>query len=190
MEQRYPKSPLGTSQDLQEAILNWVDWKALSCPFMVTPTFRQELGPKEIPLTPKKLSREVALWLNRLNRHVFGSAGKRYGRKIYTLTALESVGTTNLHCHLIIDCPRPELEDDFPRLLKRLWRLGYWAHQQIDVQKADLGGLKYVTKIWTKPNYLDNFDWDNTHLPVKEGKVRAGPLSNAPFLTDQIRPHS
>jgi hypothetical protein len=131
------------------------------------------------------LKKELALFINRLNREVMGNAAKRYGRRIYVLPAIE-FRPDNLPGHLIIDCPRPELEVEYPRLLKEIWSGCYWANQQINVQKCyDVGALDYVTKTKDKPIYLDSFDWDNTHMPRKQEGVRTGLLSHAPPLTNQ-----
>lgn len=193
-KRRRPSTPLGTPEHQKEAILDWLKDKSFNCLFMVTPTFHQELGPWKTKLTVKKLEKEVALFLNRLNRAVMGNAARRHGRKIYTFNAIERIksdgdGTDNLHCHLLIDCPRPELVNEYPQLLQDIWRSGHWAHHDIDIQRCfdRHGASKYVTKIRTKPNYLDSFDWGNTHLPGAAGEMIAGLLSNASFQTDQFR---
>lgn len=185
MKKTRPDSPLGTPEDLQKAICDWVDWEALSCPFMVTLTCHQERGRWDTPLTRERLKKQLRLFINRLNRAIMGNKAWRYKRRIYVLTAIE-FRPGNLHGHLIIDCPYPRLEAEFPHLIRRIWKQCYWANQQIDVQKCySDGALVYVTKTKDKPIYLDSYDWDNTHMPRKQDAVRTGLLSQAPSLTNQ-----
>lgn len=180
-----PKTPLGTPEDLQWAIIDWIDWDALHCPFMVTLTCHQHRGRFDTPLTDEKLKKQLRLFINRLNRAIMGNKAWRYKRRVYVLPAIE-FRPGNLHGHLIIDCPYPRLEAEFPQLIRRIWKQCYWANQQIDVQKCyDGWALNYVTKIKDKPIYLDSYDWDNTHMPRKDEAGRTGLLSQAPSLTKQ-----
>lgn len=189
MRNRRYSSPLGTPRELQQAIMDWVDWDELSYPLMVTPTCHQERGQWNTALTPARLKKQLGFFVNQMNRKVMGNAANRFGRKLYVFSAIELAGSNNLHGHLIIDCPRPELESKFPRMLRAAWKNCYWGDQQIDIKKCyDKGALEYVTKPWTKPNYLDSFDWKNIHMPWKQGADHSGLLNHVPSLAIQPKP--
>jgi hypothetical protein len=62
---------------------------------------------------------------------------------------------------------RPECFSDlrFRLLTIETWHKSYWGHKQTAYESpADQGWISYMTKLQSKPNYLDAFDWQNCHL--------------------------
>jgi len=161
---------LSTSRYLQQkAIDEWVDWSAFSCPFFVTLTFKQcqQIEPGVWEHLNRQVAREeVGYLLKRISREFYGNAVSRHGRRVNSFAVAEKPASERLHYHLIADCPRPEQQADFPNLIQALWKCSKWADKQTDIKPADQGALTYLTKLRTKPGYLDAFDWHNTHLPT------------------------
>jgi len=97
---------------------------------------------------------------------VLGRAAIRYGQGVGCVPVLEGGGSTRLHYHAIIDCPRPNHVKDFPLLIADHWRSTQWGYWQVNCQAdPDDGWLKYITKFRDKPSFADAIDWANLRLP-------------------------
>lgn len=157
----------------RSAIHNAVQLPAWSRPFLVTLTFKQgrqvEPGVWEY-LDREKMRCEVGSLLNRLNKQIYGNAAKRYNRKAYSLAVAEENSSQRKHYHILLDCPRLEMRESYPSMICQLWQsTARWADKEMKVEERDTPGLWYVTKYPTKPNYLDAYDWHNTHFPHNNG---------------------
>lgn len=153
---------------IQSSIRQWVNIDQWQRPFAVTLTLKQVKwvdGGLVVALTPELASRSVRHFLNVLNKRVYGAAAQRYGKRIRSLATFEGSTTKRLHCHLMLECPRVELEDHFPAIVARAWTAADWSDSQIDVQPCDDGWLTYMTKFRDKPDFASAFDWDLCHNP-------------------------
>jgi len=153
---------------IQTAIRQWVSVEQWRQPFAVTLTLKQVRwidGSVQVSLTPEIASRNVRHFLNVLNKQVYGSASQRHGKRLRSLVAFEGSGTKRLHCHLMVDCPRPDLVETFPASVARAWSAADWSDCQIDVRPCDDGWLTYMTKFRDKPDFASAFDWDLCHNP-------------------------
>ena len=162
----------GVNGALQSSLRNWVsldDWHA---PFAVTLTFRQcmsvPIGTSSTKhwLTETSAVQNFRHFLNKLNRCVYGKAAIRHGKGVGCIPVLEGGGTKRLHYHAVIDCPRPDLVNDFPLLIADRWRSTQWGYWQVDCQSnPDDGWINYITKFRDKPSFADAIDWMNLRLP-------------------------
>ena len=77
---------------------------------------------------------------------------------------LEGGGLTRFHYHCVIDCPRPELVEEFPTLIRECWTRTDYGYDQIDIQPgSDTGWVNYLTKYRTKTEFDQSIDWVNLH---------------------------
>ena len=156
------------SIQIQASIRQWVNVAAWQRPFAVTLTLKQvrwNVDGGIVALTGDLASRNVRHFLNVLNKRVYGSAAQRHGKRLRSLATFEGSSGKRLHCHMMIDCPRPELVEHFPSMVASAWASTDWGDRQIDVQPCDQGWLTYMTKLRDKPDFAAAFDWDLCHNP-------------------------
>ncbi|WP_445948325.1 rolling circle replication-associated protein [Sphingorhabdus sp.] len=157
---------------LQHSLRQWfrlADWQH---PFAVTLTLRQSVTVNDghlatqVWLTETVASQNLRHFLNKLNRSIYGKASARFGRGVSCIPVLEGGGLKRLHYHAVIDCPRPEIAQEFPLLIAEHWRSTQWGYWQIDCQPhPDQNWINYITKYRDKPEYSDAIDWVNLRLP-------------------------
>lgn len=143
------------------------DWLAAShwqCPFAVTLTLKQRLPDGAGRIDPILASQNVRHFANLLSRRCFGSAHKRHGRRIQIFSVLEGGGTTRLHVHAIVDCPKADLELAFPEFVRTAWGQTRWGYREVDVRPCDEGWLSYLLKLRDKPEFDISLDWQNCQL--------------------------
>lgn len=148
-------------------IHEWISRSKWTKPFAVTLTFKQYLRMVEggvQSLSQSAASRNVRHFLNIIDKQVYGSAAERYGKRVMRLAVAEGTETKHLHYHLLLDCPRPNLIEQYPDMISNTWIGTEWGNKQIDIQPCDSGWLDYMTKFRDKPNFADAFDWENCHV--------------------------
>ncbi|KEO85424.1 hypothetical protein EH30_12930 [Erythrobacter sp. JL475] len=153
---------------IRDEVRRWCSLDAWMHPFAVTLTLRQIKVTSDLAsvrLTPETASRNVRHFLNILNKRVYGSAAQRYGKRIRVLAVAEGGASKRLHYHLMLDCPRVDLVDEFPMIVKDAWAKTDWGYHQIDVRPCDSGWLTYMTKFRDKPDFASSFDWEVSHIP-------------------------
>lgn len=152
---------------LRKQIKKWILENNWVRPFGVTLTFKQfqksDNGGVHF-LTPAAASRNVRHFLNIVDKQVYGSAAERYGKRILRLAIVEGSETKHLHYHLLLDCPRENLIEQYPEMISNTWISTEWGNKQINIQPCDSGWLDYMTKFRDKPNFADSFDWENCHV--------------------------
>jgi hypothetical protein len=147
-------------------ISHWVD------PVAVTLTMKQAIQPTDghqrrlLYLDRYSASQNLRHCLNTLNCKVFGNRFRRFGEKLRVIPVLEGGNGKRLHYHLMTDCPRADLKDQFPAMIRDAWEATTWGYYQSDIQTgADEGWKLYISKLRDKPDYADAIDWPNYHNP-------------------------
>ena len=116
-----------------------------------------------VELNPDLCSQNLRHFRNVLNRKAFKNASHK--KKMKCVAVLEQSADGRYHYHLALD--RPECFSDlrFRLMVNWVWRNTHWGREQTAYKSpADQGWISYMTKLKTKPSYLDAFDWDNCHL--------------------------
>ncbi len=154
---------------LQNSIRQWIDIDHWNHPFGVTLTLKQlvwidnDRGRHGVTLTPEDGSRNLRHFLNVLNKQVYGSSSRRFGKQLPVISVLEGGGTKRLHYHLVMDCPRDDLIEVFPSMVVQTWRKTVWGHDQTHITPCDKGWVSYITKLRDKPDFGSSIDWLNCH---------------------------
>lgn len=139
------------------------DWNS---PFAVTLTMKQRLmgelngNPSFTKLDRYEASKNLKHFLNKLNRRLFKNSHARFGKRVRVIPILEGGSGTNLHWHLVIECPRDDLVDVFPSMIDSLWRATNWGDVQTHIAPCDAGWLDYITKRRSKPDFGTSIDWE------------------------------
>ncbi len=154
----------------REAVRSFVNLKKFKLPHSVTLTLKQSFVSHRKHLTiHHRIDRDKAVrnfrhFTNLLNRRVYGHSFKRHGKRVQVIPVLEGGGLTRLHYHCVIDCPRPELVDDFPTIVRECWMSTDFGYDQIDIQPgSNTGWVNYMTKYRTKTEFDQSIDWVNLH---------------------------
>lgn len=158
-------------QQYRTAIKSFIDLNKFTNPFSVTLTLKQSVLNHEGPYSVHtRIDRDKAIqnfrhFMNLMNSKVYGHSSQRHGTKIQVIPLLEGdTGTSRLHYHCIIDCPRPSQVLTFPSLIKDCWMMTNYGYKQIDVQRqSDNGWVDYITKFRGKSEYDQSIDWSNFH---------------------------
>lgn len=156
---------------LQNSIRQWIDLDHWNHPFGITLTLKQRVwidndrGRHGVTLTPEDGSRNLRHFLNVLNKQVYGSSSRRFGKQLPVIPVLEGGGTKRLHYHLVMDCPRDDLIEVFPSMVVQTWRKTVWGYDQTHITPCDKGWVSYITKFRDKPDFGSSIDWLNCHNP-------------------------
>ena len=141
-------------KELREFLPDWSEAET----FAVTLTMKQHT--KGQKLDDISASKNLRYFLNRLSRTCFGSAARRYNKKVEVIPALEKSYSGRLHYHLTLRNPHPEAVFSFQQRIKDCWAQTDFADAQIDIQlSTDVAGWnRYITK-----DIRGNNDWENFH---------------------------
>lgn len=154
-------------KEYQQAFREFADLSRFANPIAVTLTMKQGI---KIGSSFQWLSREFAIqnyrhFMNLLNVEVFGKRFKRHGVRIQTIPILEGDNLSRLHFHCVMDRPDEIDIDRFSWMIETCWKRTDWGYNQIDIQPScNDGWTKYISKYRGKTDYIDSFDWSNTHL--------------------------
>ena len=148
---------------------NYEKWKS---PHAVTLTMKQGLQAANgrsstfVRLTHQEATQNFGHFMNCMNRHVFGPAFKRYGKRLPVIPVIEGGNGSRLHYHAVIECPRDDLELRFKSLIRSSWLKTQWGHREIDIKiDANEYWLHYISKEYDKPEYDLSIDWLNYYNP-------------------------
>lgn len=115
-----------------------------------------------VRLNDYRASENNRIFLDRLNKRVFGNAYKRYGKKLDVMMVLEK-GSLNgrLHVHGLFSCPEWLPVEDLKRLIDESWSATPWSYDErlIEDVKSVYGSVRYNVK-----NGLDAIDLENTNI--------------------------
>ena len=122
---------------------------------------------ESIPLDDKKSDRNFTHFMNRLEKKVFNSSGKRYGKRIKRFPTLERTNK-RFHIHVLIEVPKFSDgsildKDTYIKLINDCWKKTFFGYKQVHVTELDSqnprGWGEYITKL---PDSEDNrVDWLN-----------------------------
>jgi len=160
---------INTANQLQKSTREYLnaEWddEILSRSLGLTLTMKQVN--QSIKLDPQRSDENFTHFMNRLEKKVFGSSGKRYGKRIKRFPTLER---TNKRFHLHVLIEKPKFDDGtilnkntFVKLINECWGKTFFGYQQIHVSELDSqnprGWGEYITKL---PDSEDNrTDWIN-----------------------------
>ena len=124
-------------------------------------------------------------FMNLLNREIYGTAFRRYGKRLRVLPVLEKgeVGARALrpwergtsgrwHIHCAIELPRHFDAVALERLVRHCWAKVEWGHGRILVRDgADAGWINYMLKDRQKSEFDDVLDCiiiETLHNPIAD----------------------
>ena len=130
--------------------------KAIAC----TLTLKQRVDNQSID--HQIASQNFRHFLNRLNRHCFGNAAKRFDKKLAVISVIENNSSTRLHIHCSIELPDRYSFDDFCQIIRNLWTETKWGYTHIHFDEVRNDGWSYyLTKAHQKQDYDLSIDWMN-----------------------------
>lgn len=120
-----------------------------------------------IKLDPERSDTNFTHFMNRLEKKVFGSSGKRYGKRIKRFSTLERTNK-RFHLHVLIEKPRYNNgtiidKGTYIKLINDSWGKTYFGYKEIHISELDSqnprGWGYYITKL---PDSEENrTDWLN-----------------------------
>lgn len=143
-------------QSVIRQFLGTLEWQN---PYAVTLTLKQGIGPK-LYLTDDIADGTIRHFLKKLDRVFFSTIQTRKGIGVQAIVVMEEgFQGDRKHYHLMIDCPDDRPLDEMHKTIIECWRGLLWAYYEVDVQKADSGWIRYITKMETKPNFQEAIKW-------------------------------
>ena len=120
-----------------------------------------------IKLDPERSERNFTHFMNRLEKKLFGSSGKRYGKRIKRFPTLERTNK-RFHYHVLIEKPKFNNgtiidKGTYIKLIKDCWGKTFFGYKEIHISELDSqiprGWGDYITKL---PDSEENrTDWLN-----------------------------
>lgn len=115
-----------------------------------------------IKIDDNKAKKNTSIWLDYLNKRVYGNAYRRFGRKLNILTVMEkNKDNKRLHIHALIECPKWMDKEEMIRAVDMAWDRSPWSYDEREIKVIDTlrGSLFYNLKTG-----LDSIDLENTEL--------------------------
>lgn len=152
---------MSTRDDVLRALFTSIPLDQFQNPMAVTLTMRKRAS--GLTCGHMEASRNFRHFMNRVNRRIFGSASKRYGKKLQVFPVLESNADDRLHYHILVDRPDRITAAEFDSLIREEWSQTTFGYHEVDVKPVhDDGWLSYLCKGRQKPGgLLDSIDWNN-----------------------------
>lgn len=125
----------------------WTEWitsrlTARECEYaFVTLTLKQGIRRDDRtwePLTAESAQADVGWFLTKLNDRIFGTAHRRYGKRLATYDATEGGDQSGIrrHRHLLIEMPGRLSASEFESLVREIRMKSRWGHRRLDIQIA------------------------------------------------------
>lgn len=109
------------------------------------------------------------IFLNRLNKEVFGNAALRYGKKLGVIPVVEKEEFGRWHIHAAIELPSRFNPVAFDELIATHWSQIDWARERTHFEEgADQGWITYMLKRRQKSDletWSDCIIWESFHNP-------------------------
>lgn len=156
-----------TNKIYQQSFREFTNPSRFVNPIAVTLTLKQgiKVGSSFERITQDRAIQNYRHFSNLLNTEVYGKRFKRHGVRVQMVPVLEGGNGTRLHFHCVIDRPDEISYNRFSRMIETSWKRTDWGYNEIDIQPScDEGWTKYISKFRGKTDYIDSFDWSNTHL--------------------------
>lgn len=155
---------------LHDELLAWVGKRRFG--IAGTVSFRPFLGRgylKPEYLSAKEARGCVRLYLSKLDRAAFGSAGVRKGMRVGAVAVREGAddwASKHVHYHLALTVPDRYSTEEWADVARRTWTTLRWAgpDQNVFTPMWSDQWLSYIFKTRDKPNYLDAMDFENWRL--------------------------
>lgn len=159
-------------QRIQAAFRAFADIEHWRSPHAVTLTMKQGVRDPMEPasatefLTSEKAVQNFRHFMNLLNRRVLGKRFQHHGKALSVIPVIEGTKQKRYHYHAIIDCPRADLQEVFPDLIREAWVKTKFGYYEVNIdQNCDDGWTKYISKLRDKTSISDSIDWTNYHNP-------------------------
>jgi hypothetical protein len=163
---------ISNSLRLRSAAVKFANIKDYNSPMAVTLTHRRRHRTRNQGITQFDCGQNLRHFLNKLNRKLYGRKGLNDLMKLPVFPVLERDQSNRYHYHLLLDCPPLISKEEMAAHIHAIWPNTNWGynhyHINIDqhgIKTADDGWLWYITKLRSKEDYGQSFDWPNFHAP-------------------------
>lgn len=146
--------------DYKAAMKQWLNLKPADRCLAVTLTMKQSSNFQALDSTAA--SQNLKHFLNKLNRHCFGNAFKRYNKRLEVMPILEKSNWQRLHYHLLIRLPDGVDEATISELIPLFWmetRFGYSENRVETVYS-----YYWIDYIMKKLAATSELDIENTYI--------------------------
>ena len=107
------------SSAIRSEIFEYLSQHSIPHPITLTLTAKQRVNGERIDDT--KLFQNFTHFLNLLNKHLFGNASQRFGKKLKVWSIREVSEDGRYHLHCLIEEPRHISSDKFKELVLYTW---------------------------------------------------------------------
>ena len=134
-------------------------------PINITLTFKLQVDGQR--LDQITAVQNVKHFRNRLNRHLYGNAHRRFRKELKLFVVHEGLDWTRHHIHAIIERPAGLSVDEFITLVTTTWaqtRFGYSEHHyEVPISTdREVDWVYYILKKRTKADLASSVDWENS----------------------------
>ena len=106
--------------------------KAIAC----TLTLKQRVDNQSID--HQIASQNFRHFLNRLNRHCFGNAQRRFDKRLAVISVIENNSSTRFHIHCSIEWLDRYRFDQFCQMIRKCWAETKWGYSHIHFDQQSL----------------------------------------------------
>lgn len=107
-----------------------------------------------------------------LNKESYGTAYRRYGKRLRVIPVLEKHADGRFHLHAAIEPPSHIAPEQFRSLVKKCWSRTQWGYDKTLVRfDADQGWIDYMLKPKQKSGFeawSDCIVWNSLHNPIAD----------------------
>lgn len=143
----------------QEVLRRHPDKKFCFITLTLKKVFETEGGLK-VYINREEVEKYLRLFLNKMDRFVYKNSFKRYGKRLVSLTSIETDFTSQVcenirdrfHCHILLEIPERYQGEKFwmfkLRILQTFWELD-WSYNEYDIQRVEESPERvvgYITK--------------------------------------------
>ena len=158
------------SSAIRSEIFEYLSQHSIPHPITLTLTAKQRVNGERIDDT--KLFQNFTHFLNLLNKHLFGNASQRFGKKLKVWSIREVSEDGRYHLHCLIEEPRHISSDKFKELVVSIWsKKTKWGYNQVHMKNpnedkgGEIGWINYCLKRRSKINdFGSSIDWENINI--------------------------
>ena len=158
------------SSAIRSEIFEYLSQHSIPHPITLTLTAKQRVNGERIDDT--KLFQNFTHFLNLLNKHLFGNASQRFGKKLKVWSIREVSEDGRYHLHCLIEEPRHISSDKFKELVISIWSMKTkWGYNQVHMKHpnedkgGEIGWINYCLKRRSKINdFGSSIDWENINI--------------------------
>lgn len=114
-----------------------------------------------VRLNDYRASENNRIFLDRLNKRVYGNAYKRYGKRLNAMLVIEGDELKRPHVHAIFECPDWMSTADLMKLINESWCAAPWSYDERRIEDVETvyGSVGYNVKTG-----VDAIDLENTNI--------------------------